>query len=38
VKKPFLLKYWIFLNILRLSDPKLRDLANLWSYKLNMTS
>jgi len=25
------------LNFLRLSDLKLRDLANLWSYKLLMT-
>jgi len=25
------------LNLLRLGDPKLRDLANLWSYKLIMT-
>jgi len=24
------------LNFLRLGDPKLRDLANLWSYKLIM--
>jgi len=28
VKKLFLSKYWIFLNFLRLGDPKLRDLAN----------
>jgi len=27
----------MFLNFLRLNDPKLRDFANLWSYKLNMT-
>jgi len=27
----------IFLNFLRLGDLKLRDLANLWSYKLIMT-
>jgi len=27
----------IFLNFLRLCDPELRDLANLWSYKLIMT-
>jgi len=26
-----------FLNILRPGDPKLRDVANLWSYKLIMT-
>jgi len=25
------------LNFLRLGDPKLRDLANLWSYKLIIT-
>jgi len=25
------------LKFLRLGDPKLRDLANLWSYKLLMT-
>jgi len=25
------------LNFLRLGDPKLRDLTNLWSYKLIMT-
>jgi len=25
------------LNFLRLGDPKLRDLANFWSYKLIMT-
>jgi len=25
------------LNFLSLGDPKLRDLANLWSYKLIMT-
>jgi len=25
------------LNFLRLGDPNLRDLANLWSYKLIMT-
>jgi len=24
-------QYWIFFNFLRLGDPKLRDLANLWS-------
>jgi len=38
VKELFLLKYWIFLNFFfYLGDPKLRDLANLWSYKLIMT-
>jgi len=28
MKERFLLKYWIFLNFLRLDDPKLRELAN----------
>jgi len=37
VKKLFLLKYWIIWNFLRLGDPKLSDLANLWSYKCIMT-
>jgi len=27
----------MFFNFLSLDDPKLRDLANLWSYKLIMT-
>jgi len=36
-EESIIVKYWIFLNFLRLRDPKLRDLANLWSYKLIMT-
>jgi len=32
-KEIILYKYWIFL---RFCDPKLRDLANLWYYKLIM--
>jgi len=37
VEELFLYKYGIFLIFLRLCDLKLRDLDNLWSYKLIMT-
>jgi len=34
MKELFFLKILDVLEFLRLGDPKLRDLANLWSYKL----